>query len=155
MWRPHSNIWNTSFLRRTSRWLSLTSNEALLKLFHCSVRNTRAIGWLGMAHRTSGLNIILVPRVNCRPAGRFFATLSATFPLSLCSRLRFFEPKDTTSTLCICESSYHDLNCWRARVGGIGYYSTMCIKLAVFYYIMTVQKVVYVLCTNLYTPSKL
>jgi hypothetical protein len=40
-------------------------------------------------------------------------------------------------------------------VGGIGYYSTTCMKLGVFCYIMTVQNVVYVLCINLYKLSKL
>jgi hypothetical protein len=106
-----------------------------------------------MAYRTSGLNKILVPRVNCRPAGRFVATLSAKFPLNLCNRLRFFEAKHTTSTLCTCESTHLDLNCGSARGGGLGYYSTTCIKLVMFCYIMTVQNVVYVLCINLYSLS--
>ena len=117
--------------------------------------NTWPIGWLGIAHRTSGLNKILVPGVNCRPTGRFLDIVSAKFPLNLCSRLRFFEPKHTTSTLCICESSHIDFNCWSARGDGIGYYSTTCMKLRVFCYIMTVQNVVYVLCINLYKLSKL
>src|SRR5215510_2641834 len=81
-----------------------------------------------MAHRTSGLNKIRVPGVNCRPTGRFLAILSAKFPLNLCSRLRFFEPKHTTSTLCTCESTHLDFKCWSARGGGIGYYSTTCMK---------------------------
>jgi hypothetical protein len=65
---------------------TITSNEVLPKLLHCS-------GWLGVAHRTSCLNKILVPRVNCRPTGKLLAILRAKFPLNLCSRLRFFEPK--------------------------------------------------------------
>jgi hypothetical protein len=36
-----------------------------------------------------------------------------------------------------------------------GPYTVMCIKLAVFCYIMTVQNVEYVVCINLYTLSKL
>jgi hypothetical protein len=89
--------------------------------------------------------------------GRFLAILSAKFIFNLCSALRFFEPKHTTSTLCTCESSHFDLNCGSACGGGssIGYYSTECIKLAVFCYIMAVQSIVYVLCINLYTLSKL
>jgi hypothetical protein len=74
-----------SFPRRTSRWLSWTSNEAFLKLFHCSLRNTWATVWLGMVHRSSGLNKIIVPRVNCRSTVRFLAILSVKFPLNLCS----------------------------------------------------------------------
>jgi hypothetical protein len=34
-----------------------------------------------MAHRTSGLNKILVPPVNFRPTGKFLAILSVKFPL--------------------------------------------------------------------------
>jgi len=71
---------------------------------------------------------IRVPGVNCRPTGRFLAILSAKFPLNLCSRLHFFEPKHTTSTLCTCESSHLDFKCGSARCGGIGYCSTMCMK---------------------------
>jgi hypothetical protein len=70
---------------------SWTSNKALSKLFHCSVRNTWATGWLDVVHRTSGLYKILVLRVNCRPTVTFLAILSAKLPLNLCSRLRFFE----------------------------------------------------------------
>jgi hypothetical protein len=62
-----------SFPRRMLHWLLWTSNEALPKQFHYSFRNT---GWLGMAYRTSGLNKILVPRVNCRTTARFLAILS-------------------------------------------------------------------------------
>jgi hypothetical protein len=58
------------------------------------------------------------------------------------------------SILCTCESSQLDYNCESARDGGIGYYSTTCIKLEMFCYIMTVQNVC-VLCINLYTLSKL
>jgi hypothetical protein len=155
-------MWNTSFLRLTPRLLSRTSNEALHKLFHCSVRNTWVTGWLGLAHRTSGLNKILVPQVNRRTIESFLAILSAKFPLNLCSRLRFFEPKHTTSTLCACESSHLDPNCGRARGRGIGlekystqYYSTTCIKLAMVCYILRVQNIMYILCINEYALSKL
>jgi hypothetical protein len=41
-----------------------------------------------------------------------------------------------------------DLSCGSGGGGSIGYYSTTCIKFAVFFYIMTVQNVVYVLCIN-------
>jgi hypothetical protein len=136
-----------------SCWLPWTSNEALSKLFHCSVRNTWATGWLGMVNRTSGLNKILVPRVNCRPTVRLLAILGGKFLFNLSSRLSFLEPKHTTSTLCTCESSLLDFTCRRARGGGIGYYSIKCIKLARFWYIMT-SNVEYVLCINLYTLSK-
>ena len=81
-----------------------------------------------MAHRTSGLKKIRVPGVKCRPTGRFLAILSAKVPLHLCSRLRFFEAKHTTSTLCTCESCHLDFKCGSARGGGIGYYSTTCMK---------------------------
>ena len=107
-----------------------------------------------MAHRTSGLNKIFVPGVNCRPTGMFLVILSAKFPLNLCSRLHFFEPKHTMSTLCTCESIHLDFNCGSAFGGGIGYYGTMCTKLGVFCYIMIVQNVVYILCINLYKLSK-
>jgi hypothetical protein len=127
----------------------------LSQLFHCSNRNTWATWWLGMAHGTSGLNKILMPRVNCRPIGRFLEILSAKFPLNLCSRHRFLEAKHTTSMLCICESSHPDINCGSVRGGCTGYYSTTCIKLAMFCYIMTIQNVVHVPCINLYILSKL
>jgi hypothetical protein len=128
MFQEDTRIFAAQILQLPYRW-----HEALPKLFHCSVRNTWATWWLGMTHRTSGLNKILVPRVNCRPTARFLAVLSAKFPLNLCSRLRFFEPKHTTSTLCTCESSHLDFNCCSARGGGIGYYSTTCIKLAMVF----------------------
>jgi hypothetical protein len=99
-------------------------------------------------HRTSDLNKILMSRVNCKPTGRFLMILSVKFSLNLCSRLCFFEPKHTTSTLYAFESSYLDFNCGSTCSGGIGYYSTTCIRLAMFCYIMTVQNVVYVLCIN-------
>jgi hypothetical protein len=108
-----------------------------------------------MAHRASGLNEILVPRLNCMPIGRFLAKPSSKFPFNLCSRHRFFEPKHTTRTLCTYESSHLDFNCESAYSGGIEYYSIMCIKLTIFCYIMTVKNVVYVFCINLYTLSKL
>jgi hypothetical protein len=97
-----------------------------------------------MAHRTSGLNKIIVPLVNCRTTGRFLAVLSAKFPLNLCSRLCFFEPKHTTSTLCTCESSRRS-----AHGGGIWHYSTTCIELAMFCYILTVENIVFL--NTLYT----
>jgi hypothetical protein len=125
---PHSNIWNTSFQIRTSR----LSSETLPKLFHCSVRNTRATGWPNMAHKTCGLNKILVPRSNCRSTGRFLAILSAKFPSNLCGRLRFFEPKHITRTLYICESSHLDFNSGNARGGGICYYSICASNLQYF-----------------------
>jgi hypothetical protein len=106
-----------------------------------------------MEQRTSGLNKLLVELVNCRPTGRFPAILSAKFHLNLCSSLSFFKPK--MSTLCTCESSHLKLNCGSARGEGIAYYSTTCIELAMFFYIITVQNVVYVLCINLYTLAKL
>jgi hypothetical protein len=144
-----------SFPRRMSRWLSWTLNEALPKLFHCSVRNTWPTEWLGMAQRISGLNKILVPRVSFKIIGRFLMILSVKFPLNLCSRLRFFAPKHTTSTLCTYESSHLDFNCRGAHGGCIGYYSTTCIKLAMFCYIITVKNVLYVLCINLYKLPQL
>jgi hypothetical protein len=104
-----------------------------------------------MAHRTSGLNKTLVPRVNCRPTERFSAILSAKIPLNLCSRLRFLESKCTKNKLCTCESSHLEFNCGRAF---IKYYSTTCLmKRAIFCYIMTVQTVVYVLCIHFQTLS--
>jgi hypothetical protein len=108
-----------------------------------------------MAHRTSGLNEILVPSVKCRLTGRFLEILNTKFPFDLCSRYRFFEPKHTMRTLCACERSHLDFNGESASGGGIGYYRITCIKLAMFCYTMTVQNVVYVLDINLYTLSKL
>jgi hypothetical protein len=91
-----------------------------------------------MAHRTYSLNKILVPWVNCRPTGRFLTRLSAKI-YCLCSKLCFFEPKHTTSTLCACESSHLHFNCGSFRSSGIGYYSTVCNKLAMFCYVITVR----------------
>jgi hypothetical protein len=43
------------------------------------------------------------------------------------------------STLCAYDSGHLDFNYGSARGGGTGYYSTTCIKLGVFSYIMTVK----------------
>jgi hypothetical protein len=45
-------------------------------------------------------------------------------------------------------------NCGDAHESGIGNYSTTYIKLAILYYSVTVQNVVYALCINLDTLSK-
>jgi hypothetical protein len=79
-WHSYHSMWLPNFrvARRVYFW---NSNEALPKLFHRSARNTWATGWLGMAHGTSGLIKILVPRVNWRPTGRFLAILTAEISL--------------------------------------------------------------------------
>ena len=52
LYRGHTQRFELSKCSETHRvllrWLSWTSNEALPKLFHCSVRNTWPTGWLGM-----------------------------------------------------------------------------------------------------------
>ena len=53
LYRGHTQRFELSKCSKTHRvlprWLSWTSNEALPKLFYCSVRNTWPTGWLGMA----------------------------------------------------------------------------------------------------------
>jgi hypothetical protein len=61
----------------------------------------------------------------------------------------------TCSVYKITANKHLEFNCGSARGGGIGHYSTTCFKLVMFCYIMTVQNVVYALCTNVYNLSKL
>jgi hypothetical protein len=67
-------------------------------------------------------------------------------PLNLCSRLVSLNRNTYDNTL-----NHLHVNYGNACGGGIGHYSTTCIKLAMFCYIMTIQFDVYAHCIHLYT----